>query len=132
MWLLDTNAWIAYLDRKPNLVKERISQTPENQLLMCDVVKAELLYGAYKSTRVAQNLAKLELLFSLVESLPFEGKAAAHFGEIRAYLAQKGTPIGPYDVQIAAVARAQDLILVTHNTREFARVPELNIEDWEI
>jgi len=132
MWLLDTNAWIAYLDRKPNPVKERISQTPENQLLMCDVVKAELLYGAYKSARVEQNLAKLELLFSLVESLPFEGKAAAHFGEIRAYLAQKGTPIGPYDLQIAAVVRAQDLILVTHNTREFARVPDLKIEDWEI
>jgi len=132
MWLLDTNAWIAYLDRKPNPVKERILQTPENQLLMCDVVKAELLYGAYKSARVEQNLTKLELLFSLVESLPFEGKAAAHFGEIRAYLAQKGTPIGPYDLQIAAVVRAQDLILVTHNTREFARVPDLKIEDWEI
>jgi len=99
---------------------------------MCDVVKAELLYGAYKSTRVEQNLAKLELVFSLVESLPFEGKAAMHFGKIRAYLAQKGTPIGPYDLQIAAVARAQDLILVTHNTREFARVPDLKIEDWEV
>jgi tRNA(fMet)-specific endonuclease VapC len=90
------------------------------------------LYGAYKSTRVEQNLAKLELLFSLVESLPFESKAAVQFGEIRAYLAQKGTPIGPYDLQIAAVARAQGLTLVTHNTREFARVPELKIEDWEV
>ena len=132
MWLLDTNAWIAYLERKPNPIKTRIAQTPENQIVMCDIVEAELLYGAYKSTRVEQNLAKLELLFSLVESLPFEGKAAVQFGEIRAYLAQKGTPIGPYDLQIAAVARAQGLTLVTHNTREFARVPELKIEDWEV
>ena len=60
MWLLDTNAWIAYLERKPNPIKTRIAQTPENQIVMCDIVKAELLYGAYKSTRVEQNLAKLE------------------------------------------------------------------------
>jgi tRNA(fMet)-specific endonuclease VapC len=50
MWLLDTNAWIAYLERKPNPIKTRIAQTPENQIVMCDIVKAELLYGAYKST----------------------------------------------------------------------------------
>ncbi len=96
------------------------------------MVKAELFYGAYKSSKVYENLAKLELLFLLVESFPFEAKAAAQFGDIRAYLAKQGAPIGPYDLQIAAVARTHNLTLVTHNTREFSRVPDLNIEDWEI
>jgi tRNA(fMet)-specific endonuclease VapC len=132
MWLLDTNAWIAYLERKPNPVKNRIAQLPETEILICDVVKAELIYGAYKSSRVEQNLAKLTVLFSLVTSLPFDGKAAYEFGDIRAFLAKKGTPIGPYDLQIAAIARAHHLTLVTHNTREFSRVPNLMLEDWEI
>lgn len=100
-------------------------------MLLCDVVKAELLYGAFRSARVEQNLAKLDLLFSLVKSLPFDGNAAREFGEIRAYLARQGTPIGPYDLQIAAIARAHNLILVTHNTREFSRVQGLILEDRE-
>lgn len=132
MWLLDTNAWIAYLEREPSPVKNRIAQLPEAEILICDVVKAELIYGAYKSSRVEQNLAKLAVLFSLVTSLPFDGKAAYKFGDIRAFLAKKGTPIGPYDLQIAAIARAHHLTLVTHNTGEFSRVPDLMLEDWEI
>ena len=132
MWLLDTNAWIAYLERKPSLVKNRIATLPESAILLCDIVKAELIYGAYKSSRIEQNLAKLELLFALVNSLPFDGNAAREFGEIRAYLARQGTPIGPYDLQIAAIAKVHDLILVTHNTREFSRVLGLRVEDWEL
>jgi tRNA(fMet)-specific endonuclease VapC len=132
MWLLDTNAWIAYLEREPNPVKTHIAERPEAQILICDVVKAELLYGAFRSSRIEQNLAKLDVLFSLVRSLPFDGKAAREYGEIRAYLAGQGTPIGPYDLQIPAIARAHSLILVTHNTREFSRVPGLVLEDWEV
>ena len=131
MWLLDTNAWIAYLNPDPNQLKKRLAEHAEAEILICDVVKAELLYGAFRSSRVQQNLAKLEGLFSLLKSVPFDGKAALEFGEIRAYLAQQGTPIGPYDLQIAAIARAHNLILVTHNTREFSHVPSLALEDWE-
>jgi tRNA(fMet)-specific endonuclease VapC len=131
MWLLDTNAWIAYLQRNPNAVKNKIASVPESSILLCDVVKAELIYGAYKSARVDDNLGKLDILFSLVNSLPFDGNAAREFGEIRAYLARQGTPIGPYDLQIAAIAKAHDLTLVTHNTREFSRVIGLRLEDWE-
>ncbi|MDP1709482.1 MAG: PIN domain-containing protein, partial [Candidatus Komeilibacteria bacterium] len=69
---------------------------------------------------------------SLINSLPFDGNAAREFGEIRAYLARQGTPIGPYDLQIAAIAKVHDLILVTHNTREFSRVLGLRLEDWEL
>ena len=132
MWLLDTNAWIAYLERKPNPVKSKIASVPESSILLCDVVKAELIYGAYKSARVEQNLTKLDILFSLVNSLPFDGNAAREFGKIRAYLAKQGTPIGSYDLQIAAIAMAHNLTLVTHNTREFSRIIGLRLEDWEL
>lgn len=132
MWLLDTNAWIAYLGNAPSPVKDKVANLPESTILLRDVVKAELIYGAYRSAKVEQNLAKLEILFSLVQSLPFDGRAAREFGEIRAYLARQGTPIGPYDLQIAAIAKANNLTLVTHNTREFSRVAGLALEDWEL
>jgi len=96
------------------------------------VPKAELIYGAYKSSRIEQNLAKLDILFLFINSLPFDGNAAREFGEIRAYPARQGTPIGPYDLQIAAIAKVHDLILVTHNTREFSRVLGLRVEDWQL
>ncbi len=69
-------------------------------------------------------------LLSWLPSLPFSSEAAPHFGEIRAALAGQGTPIGPYDLQIAAIARARSMVVVTHNTREFVRVPGLALEDW--
>lgn len=65
-------------------------------------------------------------------SLPFDDEATLVYGRIRAQLAALGTPIGPYDLQIAAIAIAHNLILVTHNTAEFSRVDELLIEDWEL
>ena len=70
--------------------------------------------------------------FANLPSLPFDDDAAEHFGDIRATLARQGKPIGPYDLQIAAIARAHGLIVVTHNTREFTRVPGLMLEDWQI
>ena len=132
MWLLDTNVWIAYLGKRPSPAKQRIANLPEKQLWLCDVVKSELYYGAYKSVQLNANLARLETLFALISSLPFNSAAARHCGEIRAYLARQGTPIGPYDVQIAAIARTNDLTLVTNNTSEFSRVPGLRLEDWQV
>ncbi len=132
MWLLDTNAWIAYLNKKPSPIQSRILSAPPENLLLCDIVKAELYYGAHKSTRKAENLTRLEELFLLVHSLPFDTTAARYFGEIRATLERHGTLIGAYDMQIAAIALAHQLVLVTHNTREFSRIPHLRLEDWEI
>jgi tRNA(fMet)-specific endonuclease VapC len=131
MWLLDTNVWILYLAATPNPLQARIaSQNPED-LYLCDIVKAELLYGAFKSQRVTANLAKLDTLFGVLPSLPFDGDAAYHFGEIRAHLTRQGPPIGPYDMQIAAIARSRQLIRVTHNQREFSRISGLRLEDWQ-
>ena len=94
-------------------------------------MKAELYYGAFKSARRNENLAVLETLFSGLASFAFDGKVARIFGEIRADLARKGTPIGPSDLQIAAIALTNDCILVTHNTGEFSRIAGLKLEDWE-
>jgi tRNA(fMet)-specific endonuclease VapC len=129
-WLLDTNVWVAYLNPRPSPVRQRLAEAP-GAVFICDVVKGELLYGAYRSAQAARNLRTLSELFSTVDSLAFDGPAADAFGRLRAHLASRGTPIGPYDLQIAAIALANDLTLVTHNTREFARVPDLRLADWE-
>jgi tRNA(fMet)-specific endonuclease VapC len=130
MYLPDTNAWIAYVNPGVSAVKARFRAHPPTDILFCSVVKAELLYGAYRSSRQADNLRLLALLFQQFESLPFDDAAAEDYGQIRADLAAQGTPIGPNDLMIAAIALANNLILVTHNTREFAGVAGLPLEDW--
>jgi tRNA(fMet)-specific endonuclease VapC len=130
MYLPDTNAWIAYVNPGAWAVKARFRAHPPTDILFCSVVKAELLYGAYRSSRQADNLRMLALLFQQFESLPFDDAAAEAYEQIRADLAAQGTPIGPNDLMIAAIAMANNLILVTHNTREFARVAGLPLEDW--
>lgn len=132
LYLPDTNVWIRHLNPAPSILKAKLSGHPSGQIALCDVVKSELYYGAYKSARRESNLALLETLFSEFVSLPFDGEAARIFGDIRADLARKGTPIGPYDLQIAAIALANDCVLVTHNTGEFSRIAGLKIEDWEV
>ena len=89
----------------------------------------ELYYGAYKSGRPEENLARVEgLAFPVLE---FDREDARSAGEVRARLSGAGTPIGPYDVLIAGQALARKLILLTHNRKEFERVPGLRLEDWE-
>lgn len=132
MWLLDTNAWIAYLSPRPSPIKTRIASMASTELYICDVVKSELYYGAYKSARVAENKANIERLFTVIANLTFDQVCADYVGQIRHVLAQQGTPIGSYDVMIAAIARRYDRVLVTHNTREFERVPHLRLEDWQL
>lgn len=91
----------------------------------------ELYYGAYRSLRREQNMALLEPFFNQFTILLLDPEAARIAGKIRSDLAALGTPIGPYDLQIAAIALANDLTVVTHNVREFSRVVGLRIEDWE-
>jgi tRNA(fMet)-specific endonuclease VapC len=84
-----------------------------------------------KSRTPSKNLAKLTIFLTQFVSFPFDSTAAHEFGRIRARLAKAGTPIGPYDLQIAAVAMVNGLTLVSHNTRAFERVTGLQLEDWE-
>ncbi|MBS3965077.1 MAG: type II toxin-antitoxin system VapC family toxin [Methylomonas sp.] len=132
MWLLDTNVWVCYLNPGETPVKAHMRQHAANNLWLCDVVKAELYFGAYKSSRQQQNLQLLSNLFQQFQSLAFDGHAAQTFGQLRAHLHRQGQPIGPYDLQIAAIALANDLTLVTHNRREFGRIDGLRLTDWEI
>jgi len=132
IYLLDTNTCIQYLTGRSENVTQKFKTTPRQNIDLCDVVKAELYYGACRSAKKEQNLALYELFFSQYISLPFDGKSAKIYGEIRAKLSRMGTPIGAYDFQIAAIALANNLILVTHNTQEFQRIPSLKLEDWEI
>ncbi len=130
IYLPDTNAWIAYLNPGDSPVKARFRAYQPADIVFCSVVKAELFYGAYRSFRREDNLRLLATLFPQFKSLPFDDAAADAYGRIRAALATLGTPIGPNDLMIAAIALMNQLILVTHNTREFARVAGLQLEDW--
>lgn len=131
MWLLDTNVWIRYLNMRSPSIIAKFREHRADEILLCDVVKAELYYGAYKSQSRDRNLALLATLFQEFDSLPFDGNSARVYGEIRADLVQRGVPIGPYDLQIAAIALSNRVTLVTHNTAEFGRIRELQFEDWE-
>ena len=131
IYLLDTNACIQYLTRRNSPIVNRLAALPRQDVVLCDVVKAELYYGAYRGSRLESNVALYRVFFNEFVSLPFDGRAAEIYGRIRAQLEALGTPIGPYDLQIAAIALANNLTLVTHNTREFGRVEGLRIEDWE-
>jgi tRNA(fMet)-specific endonuclease VapC len=131
IYLPDTNAWIAYVNPGDSPVKSEFRSHPPADTAFCAVVKAELLYGAYRSTRREDNLRLLATLFPRFKSLPFDDATADTYGRIRADLTDRGTPIGPNDLMIAAIALAHHLTLVTHNTREFGRVEGLHLEDWE-
>ena len=129
-YLLDTNAVIALM-KKHSRVVERVRREGRSELLICAPVEAEFWFGVNKSTRVDENRRHLLTLLEWLSSLPFSGEATRLCGEIRADLSRKGKPIGPYDLQIAAIALANDCVLVTHNTDEFSRIAGLKLEDWE-
>ncbi|MGO4567481.1 type II toxin-antitoxin system VapC family toxin [Rhizobium sp. 2YAF20] len=130
--LLDTNAVIALLGRKSGALAERIMESDEGSIGLSAIVAYELYFGAYKSAKVSFNLETLRLVMADFPLVGFEREDAQLSGEIRADLAGKGTPIGPYDVLIAGQAKARDLILVTNNVAEFFRVDGLRVEDWTV
>jgi tRNA(fMet)-specific endonuclease VapC len=131
MYLLDTNACIAILNRSSSKLLERFQARSPAEIGLSSIVKAELLFGARRSTRVEDNLRVLARFFAPFRAFPFDDLCAEHYGSIRADLFRAGKPIGPNDLLIAATARAQDLTLVTSNTREFSRIVGLRIEDWQ-
>lgn len=130
MKILDTNVCIAFLNGADPAVRDRLRSMPPDELALCSVVKAELLYGARRSSHIDENLEKLQRFFEPFASLPFDDEAAARYGLLRAQLSAAGTPIGGNDLLIAATALASDATLVTRNTREFRRVPGLRVETW--
>lgn len=131
-FLLDTNTCIEYLRRRNVNVIHQIQSRLPNELRLCSVVVAELYFGAFKNPQITSNFAILATFLPLFASIPFDDAAAKLYGQVRADLETKGTPIGPNDTQIAAIALANDFTLVSHNTSEFTRVPGLKLVDWTI
>lgn len=129
-YLLDTNAVIMVIGHKSEPLINRILAAEPGTIAISSVVVHELFYGAYKSSRVEKNLETLRLLLVDFPILEFDQNDAAVSGSIRADLAAKGTPIGPYDVLIAGQSKARNLTLVTNNRKEFERVDGLLVEDW--
>ncbi len=130
-YLLDSNVCIRLINNSSPAVTTRLASQQPEDILISTITQLELYYGAYRSAQQERNLQILQRFFSQFTIIPLEPEAARIAGRIRAELAASGTPIGPYDLQIAAIAMANNLILVTHNTKEFSRVNGLQIEDWE-
>ena len=131
-YLLDTNVCIVYLKGRNLNLKQKLESVAIQEIAVCSIVKAELCFGAMKSANPERNFALQQAFLEQFVSLPFDDLAATTFGVIRSQLEIKGTPIGAYDLQIAAIALANNLTLVTHNTQEFRRVEGLQVEDWEV
>lgn len=128
-YLLDTNIVIYVLKRRPMQVLE-VFNRHQGRMAISSITLAELIHGAEKSSVVERNIATVEDFIGRLTVLPYDEKAAWHFGSIRAALEKSGLPIGVNDLHIAAHARSSGLVLVTNNNREFARVPGLLLENW--
>jgi len=125
---LDTNT-LSYFMRGEGRVAQRLAATSPKRVAVPSIVVYEIRYGFRRSARQALSTA-FEHMLQAATVLPFDAEAADHAADIRADLDAAGTPIGPHDLLIAATARRHQCTLITHNTREFARVPGLHLEDW--
>lgn len=128
---LDTNACIRVLNRSSEALVAQLKAHDPSEIAVSSVVRAELVYGARRSRHVHRNLQVLERFLAPFQAVVFDQRCADHYGRIRTDLEGQGTPIGPNDLLIAATAQAHDALLVTANTREFSRIADLRIEDWE-
>lgn len=129
MILLDTNICIYIINNRPPEVLARFQAYRLGEVGICSVVAAEQAHGVAKS-QSARNGSALEMFLAPLEVLPFDAAAVWAYGELHANLKRQGQPIGALDTMIAAHALSLDAPLVTHNTREFARVPSLRLENW--
>lgn len=128
-YLLDTDTVIYVMKNRPQQAREQFTRH-QGSLALSSVSLMELFYGAEKSAQPERNWRDVEGFAARLQVLDYDTPAAAHTGQIRAFLARQGTPIGPYDAMIAGHARTRGLVLVTNNVAEFARVPGLQLENW--
>jgi tRNA(fMet)-specific endonuclease VapC len=127
---LDANICIAILNESSEAARRRIRYLAPSEFAVSSIVVFELYYGVSKSRRSEENLRVLRSFVSRTQVLHFSEEDAIEAGKLRVYLRQIGQPIGPYDLLIAAQAKARSLKLATNNVREFSRVPSLIVEDW--
>lgn len=129
MILLDTNICIYIISAKPAAVVKRFKQYRMGEIGLCSVVAAELAFGVAKSGST-RNRRALEMFLAPLMILPFDEPAVWAYGDLRASLERRGTPIGSLDTMIAAHALSQQATLITNNLREFAQVTDLHVENW--
>ena len=130
MYLLDTNICIYAMKDKYPALSKKLFQIPPSDIFISSVTVSELEYGCSKSNWGNRSRNIMNLFLSAFTILPFDEKDARIAGRVRAELVKSGTPIGPYDIQIAAQGLSRGLTVITHNTKEFERIPELKLEDW--
>ncbi|MBI3942604.1 MAG: type II toxin-antitoxin system VapC family toxin [Chloroflexi bacterium] len=130
--LLDTNICIYIIRRSPPHLSNKLAQYTPSDVGISAITVAELYLGVYKSSQPFRNQQALDQFVIPLTVVDFDMDAAITYGRLRAYLEGQGTPLGSLDMLIAAQALSRDLTLVTHNTREFERVPDLIVEDWVI
>lgn len=128
-YLLDTNILIALTKQRPGLA-ERLAGIPADAVLLSSVVVAEIEYGIAKSRRRLHNRRIFDALMAGFRVVPFDAGAARLYGPIRAELEKRGRLLGPYDLMIAAHAKALAAVLVTDNLKEFTRVEGLKAANW--
>jgi tRNA(fMet)-specific endonuclease VapC len=128
-YMLDTNICTYVMKNYPQELREKFNNLAE-QLCISSITLGELHYGAEESIRRSENLIAIEQFAARLDVLPFNARAAAHYGQLRAELERAGTPCGPHDMQIGGHARSEGLIVVTNNLREFTRMPGLRSENW--
>ncbi|MEW5941861.1 MAG: type II toxin-antitoxin system VapC family toxin [Chloroflexota bacterium] len=129
-YMLDTNICIGLIRQKPQRLVERLTQCAPLEVGVSSITVAELAYGAQKSSRVEQNMFATEQFLLPLEIANFDQSASTAYGMIRALLERQGNIIGAMDMLIGAHALSLDVVLVTNNTGEFKRIPNLKIEDW--
>lgn len=129
-YMLGTDICSYVMKRTNDALLKRLQKVPVSDVCISVVTKSELLYGVAVSPRRQQDESALKAFLGYIEVLDFPDQSSPHYAEIRAHLKKLGTMIGANDLFIAAHAQSLGLILVTHNTREFSRVPKLVVEDW--
>ena len=129
-YMLDSNICIGLIRQKPQRLIERLTECAPLEVGVSSITVAELVHGAQKSSQVEQNIAALEQFLLPLEMADFDQRAAIAYGFVRASLERAGNVIGSMDMLIGAHALSLDVVLVTNNTSEFKRIPNLKIEDW--
>lgn len=129
-YMLDTNICVGLIRKKPKRLIERLTSHAPGDVGVSIITVAELSYGAQKSAQPKHNLLALEQFLLPLEVADFDQPASDAYGLMRADLEKNGNVIGSMDMLIAAHALSLEVILVTNNTREFQRIPDLSIEDW--
>jgi tRNA(fMet)-specific endonuclease VapC len=129
-YLLDTNICVHIAKQKPPGVLARFRDLRLGDVGMSVITHLEMVHGAWKSQPREENLERIKELELLIPVLPMDASAGSHYGQLRAELERKGSPIGAYDLLIAAHALSLGLTLVTNNVREFRRIKQLRVENW--